>query len=71
MSATYCQSCCMTTHPDMLTGYCLADSRCDRCGRTGDLAIVVCGERTLSPDDVIRPCILAPQHEGYHDTGRP
>lgn len=38
--ASYCQHCVYATHPDMLTGYCLRDCRCDRCGRVSDLAMV-------------------------------
>lgn len=39
-----CQSCVWATalagtHPVMLTGYCLRDLRCDRCGRVADLAM--------------------------------
>lgn len=29
----------------------------------------LCGIKTLSPDDIIRPCILQPGHEGFCDPG--
>lgn len=43
--ASYCQACIYRIHPDMLTGYCLSDCRCDNCGRVSDLAMV-----RLKPD---------------------
>lgn len=36
----WCQVCIVAAHPLMLTGYCIWDSPCDRCGRSADLAIV-------------------------------
>ena len=30
----------------------------------------MCGEPTLCPDDLIRPCVLPAGHEGFHDGGR-
>lgn len=36
-----CQSCVWDVHPTMLTGYCLRDCKCDRCGRVSDLAITL------------------------------
>ena len=36
---SWCMNCCSTFHPDMLSGYFLT-SRCDRCGRHSDLAMV-------------------------------
>lgn len=41
---SWCQNCCMSFHPDMLTGYCLIGLRCDKCCRTTDLAMVVVRE---------------------------
>jgi len=38
--ANYCMPCIQATHPALMTGYCLPRCRCDRCGRTSDLAMV-------------------------------
>lgn len=40
----WCQYCCIAHHPVMLTGYVLRSLRCERCGQTADLAIVLAKE---------------------------
>ena len=41
-----CQSCCMTTHPTMLSGYCI-NGHCERCGKYDRLAMTKAQPRPL------------------------
>jgi hypothetical protein len=47
---SYCHRCVWTTHPRMLTGYCLWNARCTRCGHVSDLAMVVTAENLAAFD---------------------
>lgn len=59
--SSYCQPCIYRFHPDMLTGYCLTDCRCDNCGRVSDLAMVRLKEGTPPPE--WRSAMLDPEEE--------
>ena len=37
---SWCMVCCTSREAIMLTGYCLHEMRCDKCGRYSDLAMV-------------------------------
>jgi hypothetical protein len=39
-------------------------------GDEGTHWMPICGEQTLAPGDLILPCLLAPAHVGFCDTGR-
>lgn len=66
MSALFCQSCVYAVHPAMLTGYCIEDAPCARCGRRNHVAIVVCGKA----DGDVRLCHREPLHAGPHERRR-
>lgn len=40
VSIAMCQLCVWKEHPNMLTGYCLREHTCRRCGRVTDCALV-------------------------------
>lgn len=63
----WCQACCCRWHPEMLTGYCLSETTCARCGRLSECAIV------HDPDAPVpicrrcdRPLYYAGQIECHH-----
>lgn len=45
---SYCMSCVLHTHPQMLTGYCMRSETCTRCGQRSDLALVRIPEPQIS-----------------------